>query len=102
MIPTTSKTQMTQSNPNGNPLEFPIALCQQPNSSSTPIESLEDTAIAPMEPLDPNQLLNIGGEPAAIILSIAVIILALAELIKVFVPVMQKQGDHCCQSNKSS
>ena len=38
--------------------------------------------------LDPNALLEVGGSTAAIILSIAFLILALAEYNKVFVPVM--------------
>ncbi|MFB2976949.1 hypothetical protein [Microseira sp. BLCC-F43] len=38
--------------------------------------------------LDPNTLLEVGGSTTAIILSIAFLILALAEYNKVFVPVM--------------
>ena len=93
MISADFQTQTIQATPDRHPIEFLTPLCEFPNPLSTAIETLEDSAIVPMEPLDPNPILAVGGEPAAIILSIAVIILAVAELIKVLVPVMVQQSD---------
>jgi hypothetical protein len=47
-----------------------------------------DAPRARSESEDPNTLLEVGGSTTAIILSIAFLILALAEYNKVFVPVM--------------
>lgn len=89
MILTESTTQTIQATPARNIIEFSTPLCELPNPSSTAIETLEDSAIISLEPLDPNQAIEIGGQPSVIILSTAVVILAVAELIKVLVPVMQ-------------
>ena len=89
MISTDSTTQTIQATPDRNILEFSTPLCELPNPSSTEIETLEDSAIVSLEPLDPNLAIEIGGQPSVIILSTAVVILAVAELIKVLVPVMQ-------------
>lgn len=56
--------------------------------------STTETAIAPLfGQLDTATLVQYGGIPVATILSISILILALAELIKVLLPVMLQKTD---------
>ncbi|MDY6940791.1 MAG: hypothetical protein SWY16_24430 [Cyanobacteriota bacterium] len=91
MISTQSQNQTIETTPDFP--EFSTPQCAQPNPAA--IATFEDTAIVPMEPLNPNQMIEVGGESAAIILSsalsIAVIILAVTELMKVLVPAIGQQ-----------
>jgi hypothetical protein len=85
--------------------EFQAYVAQQPQASQLPHTQIaiakpeqsatttETVITPPFAQLDTVALVQYGGITAAIILSIAVLILALAEYTKVFVPVMLQKPD---------
>ena len=73
--------------------------CQPAQAKSEQLVCTTEAVIAsPLEQLDTVTLVKTGGIPAAIILSIAVLILALAEYNKSFLPGMLQQRDDQSQS----
>jgi hypothetical protein len=65
-------------------------MVQENNQVPQPVESKN---LGIVKPLDPNQLVQVGGSTVAVILAIAFLIYALAEYNKVFIPVMMQRQE---------
>ncbi len=76
--------------PQANQLPYTQTAIAKPEQSTTTTETV---ITPPLGQIDTVALVQYGGITAAIILAIAVLILALAEYTKVFVPVMLQKPD---------
>ncbi|HLO88918.1 MAG TPA: hypothetical protein VK203_28475 [Nostocaceae cyanobacterium] len=71
--------------------ENQVLVCQKSEVTSTKLVcAIESQNATISQPLDPNQLVQVGGSSVAVILAIGFLILALAEYNKVFIPVMMR------------
>jgi hypothetical protein len=89
-MPQFSQIQPIEQQPQANQLPYTQTASAKPEQSATKTEAV---ITPPLEQLDTVALVQYGGITAAIILSLAVFILALAEYTKVFVPVMLQKPD---------
>ena len=89
-MPQFSQIQPIEQQPQANQLPYTQSAIAKPEQSATTTETV---ITPPLGQLDTVALVQYGGITAAIILSLAVFILALAEYTKVFVPVMLQKPD---------
>ncbi len=89
-MPQFSEIQPIEQQPQANQLPYTQTASAKPEQSATKTEAV---ITPPLEQIDTVALVQYGGITAAIILAIAVLILALAEYTKVFVPVMLQKPD---------
>jgi hypothetical protein len=89
-MPQFSQIQPIEQQPQGNQLQYSQSAIAKPEQSATKTEAV---ITPPLGQIDTVALVQYGGITAAIILSLAVFILALAEYTKVFVPVMVQKPD---------
>ena len=89
-MPQFSQIQPIEQQSQANQLPYTQTAIAKPEQSATKTEAV---ITPPLEQLDTVALVQYGGITAAIILSLAVFILALAEYTKVFVPVMLQKPD---------
>jgi hypothetical protein len=85
-----SESQLLRQQPQAIELQYSQTAQAKPEQH---IRTTETVITPPLAQLDTVALVQYGGITAAIILAIAVLILALAEYTKVFVPVMLQKPD---------
>lgn len=89
-MPQFSQIQPIEQQPQANQLPYTQTAIAKPEQH---IRTTEAVITPPLGQIDTVALVQYGGITAAIILSLAVFILALAEYTKVFVPVMLQKPD---------